>query len=63
LLNFDNVYQITVTVQGAALELYLNLVMVGMEMVLRPPIPSDQIMPGNEIALNGNCIHVGYLIH
>ena len=58
LLDIDDIYQVAVTIELHPLKLELDLVMVGVKLVLGTPIATDEKMLGDEISLDGNCVHL-----
>ena len=57
-----DVHQVTVLIQGPALQLNFHLVMMGVEVIFRPPIAADEIMPGHEISFHRQGVPVHALL-
>jgi hypothetical protein len=55
--DIDDVGEVAVLVEGCALELNLDNVVMGMGAVLCPPITAKQEVLCNEVAFNGDGIH------
>src|SRR3989337_2486366 len=57
LLDVDDVYQVTMTIQRLTFQLNLNLIMMGMQLILGSPVAPYEKMLGDEISFDCNGVH------
>jgi hypothetical protein len=56
-IDIDDIHQIAMLVQGAALQLHLDLVMMRVPIVLCSPIATDEKMLGDKLPLHSDAVH------